>query len=98
MKKKVLINDMLFDNNIVDIDYEYCYQPYIVGIAKTNKNEKREYNIYCTDDRGYISILKQKDTFNEAILYAQKMYQGMLSYYRGIMINYTKINNKKRGK
>ena len=92
MEKKVLVNDMLFDDNILDIDYEYCYDyPFLVGVA-TAKKEDKKYNVYFSDERNSIYILKKTYTFNEAILFARKMYKGMISYYNGM----TETNKKVR--
>ena len=82
-KKNILINDMLLSSNILDTDYEYCHEPNVVGIATENSDIKRQYFVYNTNERGYIDWIEGKDTFNEALLFAIKMYKGMVkSYYR----------------
>ena len=90
MEKKILVNDMLLNENILDIDYGYCYDyPFLVGIARANTEDKK-YNIYFSDERGSIYILKKVYPFDEAIIFARKMYKGMLSYYKGISNGNTK--------
>ncbi len=93
--KNILINEMLFNDNILDIDYEYCYEPYTVGIANNIKDCKRKYLVYVTNERGNIDWVKEKNTFNEALLYARKMYKGLTAYYQGIISDCANINKKR---
>ena len=91
--KNILINNMLLLNDILDTDYEYCYEPIVVGIATKHSDTKRQYFVYNTNERGYIDWIEEKDTFNEALLFARKMYRGMFKTYS----NYLKLdidNNK----
>ena len=74
----VLTNDMLLNDDILDVDYEYSYVPNVVGIAIEKKDSKRKYIVYNTNERGRIDWKEEIDTFKEAILFARKMYRGMI--------------------
>ena len=88
--KNYLKNEMLFNENILDIDYDYCFEPLTVGIIINNKDGKRKYNVYINDSRGNLDWIETKDGLNEALLFAREMYKGMISYYQGMVNNYSK--------
>ena len=93
-KSNYLINDMLFNDDILDICYDYCYEPDVVGIVINNKGDKRQYLVYVTDERGNIDLIKEKNTFDEALSYAREMYIGLKAYYRGIINDCAKIKSR----
>ena len=77
-----LINDMLYNNDILDIEYKYCYEPDVVGIAIEEKENKRKYFVYNTNERGRIDWVEEKNTFDDALLFARIMYKGMIKAYQ----------------
>ena len=77
----VLCNDMLLLDDIHDTDYEYCHEPDTIGIATNVGSDQKRFFVYRTDERGVISWIKEKDTFKDALLYARKMYKGILEAY-----------------
>ena len=82
--KNYLKNEMLFQDEILDIDYEYCFEPATVGITIFNKDGKRNYNVYITDLRSNIDWVEKKKSLDEALIFARKMYKGLISYYQGM--------------
>ncbi len=84
---RVLCNDMLLSDVISDADYEYCHEPLVVGIATKDSDNKRQYFVYNTNERGYIDWIEEKNTFNEALLFARKMYRGMIKAYSHVSID-----------
>ncbi len=77
MENQVLVNNMLFEENIPDTDYEYSYRPNVVGIATIIYNMQKHYFVYNTDERGSLLWKKELDSLNKAISYARLTYEGM---------------------
>ena len=77
MENQVLVNNMLFEENIPDTDYEYSYHPNVVGIATIIHNMQKHYFVYNTDERGSLLWKKELDSLNKAISYARLTYEGM---------------------
>ena len=73
----VLINNMLFNEDIPDINYSYCRKPLTVGITNVYGN-KRRYLVYEVNDFYCTVDEKVFDIFEEAILAARQMYTNML--------------------
>ncbi len=78
MEKRVLANRMLYDKNISDGDYDYCIDSDIIGIVTKYDNDNKHYFVYNTDEIGLIIWEKELDSFEQALIYARKMYEGML--------------------
>ncbi len=95
MKKvNILIDEMLFNDNILDAVYEYCAVPDTVGIASA-KDSSKSYFVYETDERGNLEWFIKKNSLPEAITYAREMYIGLKSYYNGIANDSANINKKR---
>lgn len=93
-KDNILINEMLFNSNILDGVYECCVEPDTVGIANA-KDSSKSYFVYETDERGNLEWFVKKNSLSEAITYAREMYTGLKSYYNGIANDSANINKKR---
>ena len=69
--KKILINEMLTADNIINTNYGFCHSPNVVGIAKNGSR----YYVYSTNNCGSINFLTETQTFQDALLFARKMYK-----------------------
>lgn len=97
-KKNILRCNMLFSDNIPDIDYEPVFEPFTLGIQTEYENGIKKYIVYSNNEKGIYSVMKEFTDFNEAIEYARIMWDGLKSYYRGLLMIYDRLqNDQERG-
>ncbi len=83
-KDNSLTNEELFMVNEYNGElYEFVNIPNVIGLSA-----KDRFVIYQTNERGYVDWTEEFDDFNEAIIFARKMYKGMLkSYNKKLYLN-----------
>lgn len=79
MKHEVLVCDMLFNEEILDIDYDYSNEEEVVRVAIRNEDGIRKYIAYETGERGNILWIKEFNNLNGALDFARQMWIGLKS-------------------
>ncbi len=86
---------MLFNENVLDANYDFCYEPNVVGIATIIKNNKKRYFVYETTERCNVYCMIEQKSFATALSYAKRLYKNLMAYYNRKIKN---NNAKKAGK
>lgn len=89
----VLVDEMLFEDNISGSYFEYCPLPDAVGVASV-KCSSKSYYVYENDEHGNLEWFIKEDCLSEAINQARETYKGLKSYYEGISGDFARINKK----
>ena len=99
MLKKYSTNNDLFLENVMDFEnreLHFLLRPDAVGIATIQGTDEKSFSIYATDDRGAIDFILQSYDFGEAVNIARTQYEGLLGYYRSMLVNEALIRMRKK--
>ena len=77
-----LKNEMLLNESIPDIDYEFCYEPHAIGITTKIVNGKKKYFVYEMNERNSPFCIVEKNSFLEALSFAKEFYEAKLDYIK----------------
>jgi len=94
----ILINEDLFSESIDEYankNLEYINIPDSVGIATEYKDNKKTYIVYLNNESGYNIYNKNANSFIKAVIFAREIYEGLISYFKGIEFDIVKIIKSK---
>ena len=77
-----LKNEMLLNESIPDIDYEFCYEPHAIGITTKIVNGKKKYFVYEMNERCIPFCIVEQNSFFFVLSFAREFYEAKLDYIK----------------